>query len=176
MRRLVRAVVERARAEQGWIGAAELGSGGVVELEPVYSAQRHVIGVLAAITEPGNPASRPDLFAHGRLAGTLGDRIVLVADSEVRFVEVVNGALWLDTDRGRLRAPGRSLDESERPFARRGFLRVNRRTLVNLARVRELRPGFKGGVWILVDGSSAPIDVSRRRVPALREALRLDPG
>jgi DNA-binding LytR/AlgR family response regulator len=176
MRRLVRAVVERARAEQGWMGAAEFGSGGVVELEPVYSAQHHVIGVLAAITEPRNPASRPDLFAHGRLAGTQGDRIVLVADNEVRFVEVVDGALWLDTDRGRLRAPGRSLDESEPVFARRGFLRVNRRTLVNLARVRELRPGFKGGVWILVDGSSAPIDVSRRRVPALREALRLDPG
>jgi DNA-binding LytR/AlgR family response regulator len=176
VRRLVRVVVERARAERGWIGAAELGSGGVVELEPVYSAQRHVIGVLAAITEQGDPPSRGDLFAHGRLAGTLEDRVVLVADDEIRFVEIVDGGLWLDSDRGRLRAPGRSLDEVERAFARRGFLRVNRRTLVNLARVRELRPGFKGGVWVLVDGDSTPIEVSRRRVPALREALLLYPG
>jgi DNA-binding LytR/AlgR family response regulator len=158
------------------MGAAELGGARVVELEPVYSAQRHVIGVLAVITDPGDPLSRPELFAHGRLAGTLSDRVVLVADDEVRFVEIVDGVLWLDSDRGRLRAPGRSLDELERAFARRGFLRVNRRTLVNLARVRELRPGFKGGVWVLVDGSSTPIDVSRRRVPALREALLVYPG
>ena len=61
-------------------------------------------------------------------------------------------------------------------FARHGFVRINRRTLVNLGRVRELRPGFKGGVWVLVDGSSTPIDVARRRVPALRAALLTHPG
>jgi DNA-binding LytR/AlgR family response regulator len=48
--------------------------------------------------------------------------------------------------------------------------------LVNLARVRELLPGFQGGVWVLVDGSRTPIDVARRRVSALREALRLSPS
>jgi hypothetical protein len=176
VRRLVRAVVERARNEWGWTGAAPLGGARVAEFEPIYSSQRHVIGVLAVITDPGDPMPRPEPLAHGRLAGTLEGRVVLVAYDEVRFVEIVNGVLWLDTDRGRLRAPGRSLGESERALARRGFLRVNRRTLVNLARVRELRPGFKGGVWVLVDGSSTPIDVARRRVTALREALRLSPG
>jgi sigma-54 dependent transcriptional regulator, acetoin dehydrogenase operon transcriptional activator AcoR len=176
VRRLVRAVVKRARTEPGWIGAAGLGSGAVIELEPVYSAQHHVIGILAAIAEPGDPSFRPELVAHGRLAGTLEDRVVLVADEEVRFVEIVDGVVWLDSDRGRLRGSGRSLDEAERALAPRGFLRVNRRTLVNLARVRELRPGFKGGVWVLVDGSSAPIDVARRRVPALRKALLLYPS
>jgi DNA-binding LytR/AlgR family response regulator len=176
VRRMVRAVVARARTEQGWIGAATLAGGSVVELEPVYSAQRHVIGILAAVTESGDPPSRPELFAHGRLIGTLEDRVFVLTYGEVRFVEIVDGVLWLDSDRGRLRAPGRSLDESERDFALRGFLRVNRRVVVNLARVRELRPGFKGGVWVIVDGSSKPIDVARRRVPALREALLSHPG
>lgn len=176
VKRLVHAVVQRARTERGWVGAAELGGGSVAEFEPVYSAQRHVIGILAAITDPGEPPSRPELLANGRLAGTLDDRVVVVADDEVRFVEIVDGVLWMDSDRGRLRAPGRSLDELEPAFARRGFLRVNRRTLVNLGRVRELQPGFKGAVWVLVDGSSPPIDVARRRVAALREALGLHPA
>jgi DNA-binding LytR/AlgR family response regulator len=176
VRRLVRAVATRARTEHGWIGAAKLAGGCVVELEPVYSAQRHVIGVLAAVTDPGDPPARPDPFAHGRLVATMEARVLVLTYDEVRFVEVVDGVLWLDSDRGRLRLPGRSLDESEREFARRGFLRVNRRILVNLARVRELRPGFKGGVWAIVDGSSKPIDVARRRVPALREALLSHPG
>jgi sigma-54 dependent transcriptional regulator, acetoin dehydrogenase operon transcriptional activator AcoR len=176
MKGLVRTVVERARTERGWMAAAELRGARVVELEPVYSAQRHVIGVLAVITDHGDPLSRPELFAHGRLAGTLDGRVVLVAYDEVRFVEIIDGVIWLDSDRGRLRAPGRTLGESERTLASRGFLRVNRRTLVNLARVRELRPGFQGGVWVLVDGSRTPIDVARRRVAALREALRLSPA
>jgi DNA-binding LytR/AlgR family response regulator len=176
MRRLVRTVVERARAERGWMGAAQLDGARVVELEPIYSTQRHVIGVLAVITDPGDPLSRPELFAHGRLAGTLDGRLVLVACDEVRFVEINDGMIWLDSDRGRLRAPGRTLGEAERALAGRGFLRVNRRTLVNLVRVRELRPGFQGSVWVLVDGSSTPIDVARRRVTALREALGLGQG
>jgi DNA-binding LytR/AlgR family response regulator len=176
MRRVVRTVVERARAERGWMGAAELGGARVVALEPIYSAQRHVIGVLAVITDPGDPLSRPELFAHGRLAGTLDGRVVVVGCDEVRFVEIIDGVIWLDSDKGRLRARGRTLNEVERAFAGRGFLRVNRRTLLNLARARELRPGFQGGMWVLVDGSSTPIDVARRRVTVLREALGLGSG
>jgi DNA-binding LytR/AlgR family response regulator len=176
MRRLVRAVVERARTEPGWVGAAQLGDSRLLEFEPVYSPQCHVVGVLVVITEPGDSPSRPELFAHGRLAGTLAGRVVLVGCDELRFVEIIDGVIWLDSDNGRLRAPGRTLGEAERALAGRGFLRVNRRTLVNLARVRELRPGFQGSVWVLVDGSSTPIDVARRRVTALREALGLRQG
>src|SRR5262249_42343656 len=130
-----------------------------------------------AVREPrAVPEPPPNVLAHGRLAGMLDDRVVLVADEDLRFVEIVDGVLWMDSDRGRLRAPGRALEELERALGRRGFLRVNRQTVVNLARVRELRPGFKGSVWVLVDGSPKPIDVSRRRVAALREALLLDPS
>jgi DNA-binding LytR/AlgR family response regulator len=167
----LKARAARASAEL----AAQLGDSSLVELEPVYSPQCHVVGVLAVITDSGDSPSRPELFDHGRLAGTLEGRVVLVGCDEVRFVEIIDGVIWFDSDKGRLRAPGRTLGESERVLAGRGSMRVNRRTLVNLAGVRELRPGFQGGVWVLVDGSSTPIDVARRRVAALREALRLSP-
>jgi DNA-binding LytR/AlgR family response regulator len=176
VRRLARAVVTRARAERGWVGAATLDGGGIVELEPVYSAQHHLIGILATIIEPADARFRSEPIVPGRLVGMIDDRVLVLANDEVRFVEVVDGVLWLDTDRGRLRAPGRSLDEIQRELVRVGFFRVNRRILVNLARIQELRPGFKGGIWVVVDGSSKPIDVARRRVVALREALLAHPG
>ncbi|MBS1878704.1 MAG: LytTR family transcriptional regulator DNA-binding domain-containing protein [Actinobacteria bacterium] len=172
--RLARVV--RARAERGWSGAAEIGGGGVIELEPVYSGQSQLIGILASITDPGEQRPTGTAVAGDRIAAELEDRIVLVACDEVRFVEIVDGVIWLDTDQGRMRARGRSLDEFERISAARGLMRVNRRALVNLTRIQELRPGFKGGLWVVVAGSSTPIDVARRRVPVLREALGLDPN
>ncbi|MBS1878030.1 MAG: LytTR family transcriptional regulator DNA-binding domain-containing protein [Actinobacteria bacterium] len=176
LRRLARAIVDRARSEHGWTGAAELDSGGVVELEAIYSAQRELIGVLASVAEPGEPSPRAEGLHGGRIAGELGDRILLVETHEVRLVEILDRVIWVDSDQGRLRLRGRSLEEIERALGSRGLLRVNRRTLVNLARVRELLPGFKGGLWVLLADSSEPIEVSRRRVPVLREALGLDPA
>ena len=67
--------------------------------------------------------------------------------------------------------PGRGLEQLEQRLEPGGFLRISRQTLVNLQRVRELSPGFKGGFFVLMDGSTEAIPVSRRRVPALRAAL-----
>jgi len=174
--RMAQAVVLRARAERGWSGAAEIGDGGVIELEPVYSGQSQLIGILVSIADPGEHRPLGATVVGERIPAELEDRIVLVASDEVRFVEISDGVIWLDTDRGRMRARGRSLDEFERTSAARGLLRVNRRMLVNLTRIQELQPGFKGGLWVTVAGSPRPIDVARRRVPALREALGLDPA
>jgi DNA-binding LytR/AlgR family response regulator len=108
-----------------------------------------------------------------RIVGVRGGRLILVSVQAVRFVEMVDGLVWLDTDEGRLRAPGRGLEQLEQRLEPGGFLRVSRQTLVNLQRVRELSPGFKGGLFVLMDGSTEAIPVSRRRVPALRTALGL---
>jgi len=69
--------------------------------------------------------------------------------------------------------PGRRIEQLEQRLEAAGFLRVSRQALVNLQRVRELSPGFKGGFYVLMDGPSAAIPVSRRRVPALRAAIGL---
>jgi len=50
---------------------------------------------------------------------------------------------------------------------------VSRGILVNLAHVREIATGFNGGLWLLLDDSTEPVQVARRRVPALRAALGL---
>ena len=176
LRDLARSVVGRGQLERGWVGSAELADGARVTVEPVTSADR-VVGVLVRADASGGdvlPALRePAPVVSDRLVGVRGGRLILVSLQAIRFVEMVDGLVWLDTDDGRLRAPGRGLEQLEQRLEPGGFLRVSRQTLVNLQRVRELSPGFKGGFFVLMDGSTEAISVSRRRVPALRAAIGL---
>jgi transcriptional regulator of acetoin/glycerol metabolism len=117
----------------------------------------------------GSPA-RAQLVSQ-RLVGERGGRTVIVPVSSVRVAAVEQGLVWLDTDDGRVRAAARGLDELERRLAPAGFLRVSRVAVVNLDRVREILPAFRGGVWVVLEGLDSPVAVSRRRVPLLRDAL-----
>jgi DNA-binding LytR/AlgR family response regulator len=65
-----------------------------------------------------------------------------------------------------------SLNELEERLAAHDFLRVHRAELVNLHRVRALRPGEEGAEVELEDGQVAR--VSRRNLGALKRALRLE--
>jgi hypothetical protein len=116
------------------------------------------------------PAAGP--FVPGRIVGQRAGRTIVVPVDAVHVVELEDGLVWLGTDDGRLRASARGLDALEARLAPAGFLRVSRTALVNLHRVREIAPAFKGGVWVVTDGG-ASVAVSRRRVPALRAALGL---
>jgi hypothetical protein len=172
---LARSVIGHGRVERGWVGSAELADGARVTVEPVTSADR-VVGVLVRAAASGDgevvPALRePAPLVSDRIVGVRGGRLILVSVQSVRTVEMADGLVWLDTDEGRLRAPGRGLEQLEQRLEGAGFLRVNRQALVNLQRVRELSPGFKGGFFVLMDGSTEAIPVSRRRVPALRASL-----
>lgn len=178
---LARSVIERARAERGWVGSAELTDGVDVTLDPVISADR-VVGVLLRLGQSSDetiplqaPAAAPPTgsFVSDRFVGMRGDHYLLVPCIEVRCVELSGGALWLDTDRGRLRSPAATLDDLQQRFQAYGFFRTSRQTLVNLGRVREIAPSFKGGLWVFVEGREQPVPVARRRATALRSALSL---
>ena len=176
LRALARAVAARAEGHRGWSGTAELAGGALAALEPVEHADR-VVGVLVRVGDAGGEhvAPRPDALGvlEDRVVGMRGRRMLVLAAERIRFAQIVDGTVWLDADDGRLRAATRGLDELEAQLAPQGFMRVNRHTLVNLRRVRELAPGFKRGLWVLLDGSSEPIEVSRRRVASLRARLRI---
>jgi LytTr DNA-binding domain len=116
------------------------------------------------------PAVAP--LVPGRIAGQRAGRTIVVPVDSVDVVELEDGLVWLGTADGRLRASTRGLDALEARLVPAGFLRVSRTALVNLHRVREIAPAFKGGVWVVTDGG-ALVAVSRRRVPALRAALGL---
>ena len=116
-----------------------------------------------AVTAPAIP---------GRIAAHRGGRTLVLPLEAVGVIELEDGLVWLSTTDGRLRAAARGLDALEARLAPAGFFRVSRTAMVNLNRVRELAPSFKGGVWVVTDAGSS-VAVARRRVGALRAALGL---
>ena len=101
-------------------------------------------------------------------------RMILLSSEEIRFAEADENDVWLDTDRGRLRAPERGLGLLEERLRSQGFLRVHRHFLVNLRRVKEIAPNFKGCFWLVLDGPGRQlIPVSRRRTAEVRRSLGL---
>jgi sigma-54 dependent transcriptional regulator, acetoin dehydrogenase operon transcriptional activator AcoR len=108
-----------------------------------------------------------------RLVAVRSDRLVMVPPREIRYAEVDGNDVWLTTDRGRVRARTRGLAALEDALEVGRFLRVHRRYVVNLDRVREIEPAFKGGLWLVMDAGPRRevVPVSRRRAAALRRAL-----
>lgn len=125
----------------------------------------------------GPPAAfsgHPQGVTVTRVVGMFGNHMLLLAPSEVRLAQTENKTVWLSTDRGRLRSPERTLDRVEEKLAPHGFLRVHRHCLVNLHRVQEIAPVFRGGLVLIVDGAEhETVPVSRRHVADLRRALDL---
>ena len=200
---LVRWVTERARQDPRWRGSTRvyvpfLGTPLPVAVRPVLTGTQ-VIGALLALgsadasdvggsdaavpgagtpdagTSPGRPGpSLPCPRLPSRVVALREDRWVLLDPREIRFAETDHNNVWLTTDQGRLLAAARGLDRLEQDLVDKGFLRVHRRFLVNLGRVREIEPGFKGTLFLATDTRvHETVPVSRRHAPSVRQALGL---
>lgn len=113
---------------------------------------------------PGAPSARMHLCA--RLGGQL--RLIPVADirylqAEEKYVVVhhLHGEDLIEE----------SLKSLEDEFGDR-FVRIHRNCLVAREALRELRRGSDGRAQAILDGIDRPLDVSRRCLPELREAMR----
>jgi hypothetical protein len=188
--RLVRRAVECARQDSQWTGSTQiympfLAAPVPVSVRPVATGTQ-VIGMLLAFGSPGgNPpfgerSDDPLLGANqarplaSRVVAMRDERWVMLDPREIRFAEADRNDVWLRTDRGSLRAAGRGLDRLEQQLEGKGFLRVHRRFLVNLSRIREIEPGFKGTLFLTTDTQThETVPVARRHVPHLHQALGL---
>ncbi|HEY1324590.1 MAG TPA: LytTR family transcriptional regulator DNA-binding domain-containing protein [Streptosporangiaceae bacterium] len=190
---LARRVTDRARRDPGWSGSTQvyvpfLGTPIPVAVRPVFTGPQ-VIGALLAFGSADGPdvglpedersldaglgSPRPRPFPD-RVVAMRDDRWVLLAPREIRFAEADHNNVWLTTDRGRLLAASRGLDRLEQELTDKGFVRVHRRFLVNLSRVREIEPGFKGTLFLATDTRThETIPVARRHIPYVRQALGL---
>ena len=130
-------------------------------------------GTGQATRDPSTVSSGRTPLPETRLVAVRANRLVMVAPHEIRFAEVHGNDVWLTTDQGRVRARQRGLERLEHELAGGRFLRVHRRYVVNLDRVREIEPAFKGALWLLMDAGPRRevVPVSRRRAAQLRRAL-----
>lgn len=114
----------------------------------------------ACLPRPSAPVlSDPSVsgFDWDRLVVREAGRLTFVRPEEVHWVEAEGNYVRLHTTQERhlLRQP---LHEVETRLEPRGFLRLSRSVLVNLDRVKELRPGFHGdAVVVLRDGTRLPL-------------------
>jgi sigma-54 dependent transcriptional regulator, acetoin dehydrogenase operon transcriptional activator AcoR len=186
---LARRVTERARKDPGWSGSTQvyvpfLDTRIPVAVRPVFTGPQ-VIGALLAFGSPdgpdfGGPTADAEVISPqprplpDRVVGLRDDRWVLLSPREIRFAEADHNNVWLVTDRGRLLAATRGLDRLEQELTDKGFFRVHRRFLVNLGRVREIEPGFKGALFLATDTRThETVPVARRHIPYVRQALGL---
>jgi len=178
---LVRWANERAQENPQWSGYAGLPVCPEEEvtpltMRPVIDAN-HVVGLLCAFgVQEGEAYESEGPRLTGslpqRIIGMRNDRLVLLAPSEIRYAEADRNIVWLVTERGRIQAATRGLDNVERSLVPHGFRRVHRRFLVNLARVAELERGIKGELFLIMNSRAHEfVPVSRRHAPELRRML-----
>lgn len=172
---------ERAQGPAQWTGYACLpvspGEGTTpVTLRPIVDSN-YVVGMLCVFGVQEGEAYEDDSEAAAgplprRVIGMRNDRLVLLAPSEIRYAEADRNIVWLVTERGRIQAATRGLENVERSLRAYGFRRVHRRFLVNLRRVAELERGIKGELFLVMDSRSHEfVPVSRRHAPELRRML-----
>jgi two-component system LytT family response regulator len=88
-----------------------------------------------------------------RLAVKSGGHVVFLKMDEIDWIEAAGNYLELHTGKQSHLLRGR-LSELERQLKPEQFFRIHRSTIVNLDRVKEFQPLFKGeGVVVLKDGS-----------------------
>lgn len=180
---VVRWATSRAVERPHWSGYARLavcpGENPVpVTLRPIVDAN-HVVGMFCAVgIQEGEPyestAQSAAVSLPRRVIGVRNDRMVLLVPSEIRYAEADRNIVWLGTDRGRIQATTRGLDNVEELLTPHGFRRVHRRFVANLHRVAELERGVKGELVLITDPRSHElVPVSRRHAPEIRRLLGL---
>jgi sigma-54 dependent transcriptional regulator, acetoin dehydrogenase operon transcriptional activator AcoR len=183
--RVAQYATERAARHPDWVGSTQIfthltDEPSAVTIRPVFfSGELAGHLVLLGASEDGQslPAPTPTVppkMPMRRVVALRGDRMVLLRLPEVCFAESDGNDVWLFTDQGRLRAASPGLDKLAGELADAGFLRVHRRYVVNLSRIREIERGFKGELFLVMDGrANDVVPVSRRNTPAVRGALGL---
>lgn len=177
---VVRWATRESLAHQRWRGFARLvvrpGDGAVpVSLRPLFVDNR-LVGMCCEFgQQEGEEYVSRGLPVVKRIIGVRDNRLVVLAPSEIRYAEADRNTVWLGTDRGRLQAAVRGLDNVDQLLRPHGFCRVHRRFLVNLRRVAEVERGAKGELFLVTDITDprAPelVPVSRRHAPEVRRRL-----
>ncbi len=99
------------------------------------------------------------------------DRAVLVPPDQILWFQVEAGIVKAHTAADTYTVH-HQLSELEANLPAELFFRARREALVNLSRIKEIRPYFKSGfVLLMADSAGSEVVVSERQAPALRQRI-----
>lgn len=150
--------VERSRLKEA-ISRAKKKLG---EDQPIQSQLERLLGAL----ERGH--------RQKRLVIRVGERYILVDDSDIVYANVEDGVVTVVTDQVSGTSNVRTLEELAASLDPDVFWRVHRSYIVNLERIREVIPWFNRTIQLkMTDPSGTEIPVSRSQTRRLKEHLNL---
>jgi two-component system, LytTR family, response regulator len=109
------------------------------------AVRERLIGLIHQLSPQSKPISR--------LAVKAGGRVVFLRVGEIDWIDTVGNYLGLHVGKESYLLRGR-LNELEKKLSPDQFFRIHRSTIINLDRVKEFQPLFKGeGIVVLKDGT-----------------------
>jgi two-component system LytT family response regulator len=118
---------------------------------------------------PSKPHHSPD-----RISFRVGDRIVFVDLDRITHFWSEDKVIFAATDEGAKYIADNSITDLEQKLGSKGFVRIHRATLVNLAFIDELHRWFGGRMLIrMKDKNQTKLTVSRAQVTVLKDRLGL---
>jgi two-component system LytT family response regulator len=114
----------------------------------------------------GIEKGRPD---HGRIAIRTGGHVILVKTPSIDWVEAADNYVCLHCG-GETHVVRETMNAFEKRLDSNRFLRIHRSTIVNLDRIKEMRPWFRGDYQVILnDGTN--LTLSRSYRDKLKSAL-----
>lgn len=115
--------------------------------------------------------ARTNVPAMKQVVGRKRDRIVLLAPEDVLFFAAEDGLIKAKTA-GDSYLVNYQLADLESGLVQANFFRARRSVLVNLGRVKEIRPYFKSSfLLVMSDATETEIQVSERQAKLLRQKI-----
>ena len=106
-----------------------------------------------------------------KVVGSLGRQTFLLEPGSVYYFESVDDRIFVYTE-DKVYDCALRLYEIEEKFQGTNFLRVNKSTIINLAKVRALNPILNGKIEVELENGEKQI-ISRQYAPLLKEKLGL---
>ena len=106
---------------------------------------------------------------QGQLTGTADERFYEIAVSDIYYIESVDNRCFIYT-KDRVYENGQKLYELEELLSEKRFLRVSKSTLLNLMKVKSIKPALSGRYGALLKNGEE-IVISRKYVSELKSAL-----
>ena len=142
-----------------------------VEIEKIGARDRELVLIRCrAITESVREIEAFVKSRQGSLTGTQDEKRYELAVSDLHYIESVDGKTFLYTKEQVYETPYR-IYELESLLRDKAFLRVSKSTLLNLMKVRAIRPALNGRFSAVLQ-SGEEVIISRSYVKDLKSALK----